>query len=293
MERFEALIIQSGPIPPSGGPQRERYLDRCGRAALELAASEYTAAVELLGDRARSMPKLDFALIQPDGDLRHAIRRDKKAQWIDFRSETDQSSLVAVQPHVKKSVKAAMDALNYLEDHELMEDAHSAIHRAAFLQRGLFGCPVVFRDDEYWTNCPIGVSHLRWGVSAEIVSRLECSICGELVEDCDHRMGSPYPKAASRSVEGLCTICDAVDCGHSEGEIVSVAARANAVSIEPSAVAIVARPRYPLARIQARPIDIGHLHSEPSVRHAAMHGNLDCDVDLGPCKGFVEMNDRW
>lgn len=286
------LIMQEGPIPPSGGPLRERYLDRHGREALEVAAAEYAAAIELLGDRAPSMPALDFALIEPDEDARRAIQRDKRAQWIEFWSATDQSTLDAIEPHIKKSVNAAMDALNYLEDHELMEEAHAAIHRAAFLKRGLFGCPVVFRDDEYRTDCPINISHLRMGVSAGLVSDFECSICGELVEDCDHQMGQLYPKVASRTDEGTCTICDSVHCEHSEGEILLVQAHANALNIRAAEVSFVARPRYPLARIVEESKDMGPLHDDPRLRDAAKHGNLNCDADLGPCKGFNEMK-NW
>ncbi|PVW04420.1 hypothetical protein DEA06_10490 [Microbacterium sp. Gd 4-13] len=286
------LIMQAGPIPPSGGPLRERYLDHHGREALEVAASEYAAAIELLGDRAPSIPSLDFALIEPDEDARRAIQRDKRAQWIEFWSETNQSTLDAVEPHIKKSVNAAMDALNYLEDHELMEVAHAAIHRAAFLKRGLFGCPVLLRDDEYRTDCPINISHLRMGVSAGLVSDFECSICGELVEDCDHQMGQLYPKVASRTDEGTCTICDSVHCEHSEGEILLVRAHANALNIRAAEVSFVARPRYPLARIVEESKDMGPLHDDPRLRDAAKHGNLNCDADLGPCKGFNEMK-NW
>lgn len=286
------LIMQPGPIPPSGGPLRERYLERHGREALEVSASEYTAAIELLGDRATSMPTLDFALVESDEDTRRAIQREKRAQWIEFSSETDQPTLDAIEPHIKKSVNAAVDALNYLEDHELKEVAHAAIHRAAFLKRGLFGCPIVLRDDEFRTDCPINISHLRMGVSAGLVSDFECSICGELVEDCDHQMGQLYPKAASRTDEGTCTICDAVDCEHSEGEVLLVQAHANALNIRAAEVSFVARPRYPLARIVEEPKDMGPLRDDPRLRDAAKHGNLNCDADLGPCKGFNEMK-NW
>lgn len=283
--------MHAGPIPPSGGPLRERYLDHHGREALEVAASEYAEAVALLGNRAPSMPALDFSLIEFDEDVRRAIQRDKGKQWIEFRAETDQYAITAIEPHIKKSVNAAIDALNYLEDHELMEEAHAAIHRAAFLKRGLYGCPIVLRDDEYKTDCPINLSHLRMGVSAGLVSDFECSICGEPVEDCDHQMGQFYAKAARRTEEGRCSICSSVNCEHSEGEMVLVQAHANALNIRAAEVSFVARPRYPLARIVEESKDMGPLHDDPRVQAAAKNGNLNCDADLGPCKGFNEMKD--
>lgn len=290
--RFKFLILQAGPIPPSGGPLRERYLDYHGRGALDVAAAEYAAAVALLGDRVARMPALDFPLIESDEEAREAVQRDKRAQWIEFRSETDRITLDTIEPHIKKSVNAAMDALNYLEDHELMEEAHTAIHRAAFIKRGLYGCPIVLRDDEYRTDCPLNISHLRMGASAGLISEFGCSICGELVEDCDHQMGELYPKTAVRTAEGKCAVCGSAVCEHSEGEEFLVRARAVALSAEATEVSLVARPRYPLARIGEMPKELGSLHDDPRVQEAARLGNLNCDADLGPCNGFNEMK-NW
>ena len=289
--RFKMLILQAGPIPPSGGPLRERYLDHHGRKALKIADSEYAQAIAFLGDRASFMPALDFALIEPDENVRRVIQRDNRSQWIEFWSETDQSILDAIEPHIKRSVRAAMDALNYLEDHKLMEEAHVAIHRAAFLKRGLFGCPIVFRDDGYWTDCPINISHLRMGISAGLVSDFKCSICGEPAEDCEHKMGQFYPKVVAHTNKGKCTICGSLDCEHSDGERFLIQAHAIALNIKTDEVSFVARPRYPLARIVEESKDMGPLHDDPSVQDAARHGNLNCDADLGPCKGFNEMRD--
>lgn len=170
-----------------------------------------------------------------------------------------------------------------------MEEAHTVVHRAAFVTRGLFGCPIVLRDDRYWSDCPINMSHLRVGVSAGLVSDFECSICGDPVEDCDHQMGRPYSKVARRTAEGTCTICDSVDCEHTEGETFLVQANVNARNIEMSEVALVARPRYPLSRIVEEAMGMGPLYDDLHVKHAAKHGKLNCDSDLGPCKGFNEM----
>lgn len=289
--QFKLMIMQSGPIPPSGGPLRERYLDHHGRESLGVAASEYAQAIAVLGASARSMPKLDFPLVEHDDNVRRVIQRDKRARWIRFVEELDRSLLEAVEPHITNSVKAAMDALNYLEDHELKEEAHVAIHRAAFLKRGLFGCPIVLRDEAYWSACPINISHLRMGVSAGLVSDFECSVCGELIEECDHQMGQLYPKVAERTADGGCTICASVDCQHPAGEAFLVQAYGNARSIKAGEISFVARPRYPLARVVEHAKDMGPLHDDPRLIYAAKRGDLNCDADLGPCRGFNEMRD--
>ena len=289
---YKMVIMQWGPIPPSGGPNRERYLDHHGQQALDEAASEYAEAVALLGDRADTMPTIDFALVETDDNARRAIQRDKRAQWVEFQEGTDQATIDEIETHIKKSVSSAMAALNYLEDHPLRERAHEAIHRAAFLKRGLFGCPIVLRDDDgFWTDCPIKISHLRMGVSAGLASDFECSICGRLVEDCDHQMGYYHPKVAERDAEGTCTICGETECEHTPGETIMVRAWANARNVKASEVSFVARPRYPLARIVERAKDMGNAGEDQMVQLAAKQGHLNCDEDLGPCKGFKEMKD--
>lgn len=115
--QYKMRIMQAGPIPPSGGPLRERYLDHHGREELKTAASVFTEAIALLGAHAVSMPAMDFTLVESDDDVRGAIQREKRARWTELRTKMEQPTLDAVEPHIKKSVKAAMDALNYLEDH--------------------------------------------------------------------------------------------------------------------------------------------------------------------------------
>jgi hypothetical protein len=287
--QFKMVVMQPGPIPPSGGPLRERYLDTHGRESLRVAADEYAEVLAILGEHVGSMPALPIPLVEADESVRRAVQREKRAEWIEFQTQIGSATLDAIESHVKKSVSAAMNALNFLEDHELMENAHDAVHRAAFVKRGLFGCPIVLRDDEFWSDCPINLSHLRVGVSAGLVSDFECFICGELVEDCDHQMGQFYPKVAARSVDGKCSLCGAVDCEHPVGETFLVQAYANARNIRAGELSFVARPRYPLARVVQESKDLGDMGDDPRVRHAAQHGDLNCDADLGPCKGFNEM----
>lgn len=290
--QIKMLVMQPGSIPPSGGPLRDRYLESHGRESLQVAEEEYAEVLAILGENVGDMPMLPDPLVEADEDLRRSVQNRKRAEWIAFEAQLEQATIGAIEPHIRRSVAAAMDALNFLEDHELMENAHQAIHIAAFVKRGLFGCPIVLRDDEFWSDCPINLSHLRMGVSAGIVSDFECSVCGDLIEDCDHQIGEFYPKRATLSVDGKCSICGASDCEHHIGETFLVRACANARDVRPSEVSFVARPRYPLARIIEESKDLGDLGDDPHVRHAAQHGDLNCDADLGPCKGFNEMK-NW
>lgn len=288
--RFKTLVMQWGPIPPSGGPHRDRYLDANGRESLRTADESYAAALAVLGKRADEIPAMHTPLATDDDALRREVQRQKRSEWLDFSATIDQEMLAAVEPIIRRSESAAVAALNYLEDQELAEVAHAAIHRAAFMRRGLYGCPIVLRDDdEFWTNCSINMSHLRAGMSAGLISDFECSICGRLVEDCDHNMSEVYDKTASHDDEGKCSICAATACEHEVGKAYPTAAYANARHMMAEEVSMVARPRYPQARIVEKSIDLGQAGDDPQVRRAAQHNALNCDGCLGPCKGFNDM----
>jgi hypothetical protein len=288
--QFKAALMQWGPIPPSGGPHRLRYLDINGRAALQTADDEFARALGILRTKANSMPVIHDPLVEDDDDVRRGIQRKKRSDWIEFVTTIDQAMLDEIEAHIRRSESSAVAALNFLEDHELAETAHEVIHRASFVRRGLYGCPIVRRDDELWTDCSINLSHLRVGISVGIVSDFECSICGHLVEDCDHAMGATYNKVAARDKAGKCIICDSADCEHVVGLAYPTVAYANARNMIPQEVSMVPRPRYPQARIVENTVDLDGLSDDPRILRAAEHGVLNCDACLGPCKGFNEMS---
>lgn len=286
--RYKALLLEWGPVPPSGGPERLRYLAHHGLASLREFKVEFERVAAVFEGNARPMPVIDFELVQTNEDVRRAIQVKKRDEWAEFLLSVDEAHLETVEPHVRKSVTSAIAALNFLEDHELREDAHIAIHEASFVQRGLLGCPIVVRDDAYWTACPVNVSHIRMGTSIGMVAEFACSICGRMVEDCDHVMGEPYRRVAMH-LDGRCSVCEAPECEHVVGSFYMVVAHARAVNAVMHETSLVARPRYPQARITELTQDYGDEGDDPRFRALADRGALHCDVDLGPCYG---LNDR-
>ncbi|MFF1875670.1 hypothetical protein, partial [Kitasatospora herbaricolor] len=243
-----------------------------------------------LGPRAHNMPSSYRPLETDDEELRRAVQHQKRSEWDAFAETIDQPTRDALEPHIRRSEAASVAALNYLEDHPLAETAHEAIHRAAFVRRGLFGCPVVLRDDgEFWSDCSINMSHLRAGMSAELVSEFECSVCGRLVEDCDHFPNGVYDKIAGKDAAENCTICQAIECEHELGKSYPVVARAMARSMAAEGMAMVPRPRYPQARMVEQSMDLGTDGEDEQLRQLSRQGHLHCDGCLGPCKGFNDM----
>lgn len=285
--QFKALVLEYGPVPPSGGPERLRYLTHHGRQSLERFEAEMKRALEILAKSPARVPRIDFALTESDDEVRSAIHERKRQEWAKFKSSTDTALLKQAEPHVRGAVDFAIAALNFLEDHALCEDAHEAVHQAAFLQRGLYGCPIVIRENSYWTNCPVNISHIRVGLSVGMVVDYSCSICGRMAEDCDHVIGQAYEVVATRT-DVLCSICDAEVCGHIPGQNYVAVAKARTTNAVMHETSFVKRPRYPRARIVEMTVNCGDEGDDPRFFALAGCGALDCDAELGPCNGWNE-----
>lgn len=284
--RFTSIVLPWGPVPPADGPYRDEYLESSGLNALATADRGFEQTVNLLGKSAARLPKGPDPLIELDSEIRGAAQLTALAEWNAFRLELLASAVKDIEPLIKQSESAAVAALNFLEDHELAETAHAAIHRAAFVRRGLFGCPIVYREGSLWTNCSINLSHLRMGSSAAISGTYECSICGEPAEDCDHRMGSTYEVTVKRNDDGTCNVCQQKKCDHLVGTQMEARAVAMARNMVAHEVSHVARPRYPQARFIEETID---MDEDDPLWEMAIAGELHCNICFGPCKGFNHM----
>lgn len=279
--QFEALIMQAGPIPPAGGPAREQYLLANGVVELRTATNEYAAALALLAPWSEGMPTIFSPLETQDDEGRRRISESSRKAWQDYCKKIPEQTRQLIEPNIRRSEKAAVNALNYLEDTDKAEEAHEAIHRAAFVRSGLFGCPITYQDEQFWSDCSINMSHLRIGMSVGITSDFFCSICDEKAEDCDHVMGETYPVVAKTDERGLCMICSLPNCLHDEGASYPVTAQGIGREILAHEVSMVSRPRYPLARITKMTWEVPERY-----RKHGIAGVLSCDACLGPCDGF-------
>lgn len=283
--RFECLLIPYGVIPPDAGPVRDRYLEVSGLEQLEIADEEYASALQLLGSHAESMPMLLDPLKRVSLSEKRRQQVHNRVGWTLFKSRLAGAVLSSIEAHVRISESAAVSALNYLEDHALEPTAHLAIHRAAFMRSGLFGCPIFPKDGGLWSDCSVDISHIRLGMSAGMSTEFRCSVCGEMLEDCDHWMGELYPQTAERTPSGSCSLCFEKVCQHEPGSSYEVTAQAVSTKMVLHEGSLVRRPHFPLARITAVQIDLALDPNDPLYPHGQA-GGLHCDTCLGPCSGY-------
>jgi hypothetical protein len=173
----------------------------------------------------------------------------------------------------------------------LVDQAHTMVHTAGEMVGGLFGCRITYRDGRWYDECIVALLHLRFGNSAGLWVRYECSVCRQDPGDCVHEPGLTYSVHAARTDEGMCTICGETDCSaHLPEGTYEVVASASLAHPQLREISITPRPRDPLARIAGRSVEDEDLRTrlgrlprpdEVVLDHACMY----------PCRGFTEMPD--
>ncbi len=271
--------MSSGWAAPESGPARERYLRENGEAFLHGARAAISAVIAVLGDQ-----KIPAVVLTGNEAEDLAYVNAVCDRWAQLREKYSGVLEAKLRGPIDAAVRNAMDALNFLEDTELCDTAHALVHQAAMLRFGFLGCRIWSEDGEAQTDCPVRIAHQRWGLSPELVTEWTCSICGQRFDSCAHLPGDEYEVVVDRA-GNYCSACLQGDCAHQHGETVTTAAHQVAASIEALAIAVVARPRDPRARIVALPIELPH---GSEIHEQVQAGKGLCRECILPCRGFVQ-----
>ena len=114
-----------------------------------------------------------------------------------------------------------------------------------------FRCPIRYKDGNYWRDCPVMLSHGKYGVSIGGSAKAICSICGEDALSCSHVNGRLYDGVVARRLHGTCNICHKDGgCSHTEGQTYDgVEAISIMVDLKLDHVALTENPANPLCAI--------------------------------------------
>lgn len=181
-------------------------------------------------------------------------RKFRHAQYLHQLERHDEAEALA-----RESLRALRSAMDWLEDEPGFDEAHSRLDEAGTWVRSTYGCHLTFEDGTYYQDCPVAHAHVRMGLSpGMIVHRVECSICGENAEDCEHIRGQTYDgQVCARRMKDL----------------------------EVLEVSLVGRPADPDARIHRRSVDRKEL-AEALGNEFAPGTPVSCDRCLAPCHGL-------
>lgn len=274
---YRVRIESSGWAAPESGPARNRYLRENGERLIEGVRAAFNAVVEVVGS-------IQFPEVVASNDRREfeASVSEARAHWREIKFQYAEVIESQLREPIEVMVENAKAALNFLEDTELCDEAHGWLHLAGRLRFGFLGCVLRAEAGVLKTDCPVLVGHQRWGISPELVTEWACSICRRRPDTCPHITDEKYDVVIDRSGT-TCNACFAEDCDHQHGEVVQRPAHNVAVSFQVIAIAIVARPRDPLARVQD--FSLGSV-SDPELLALAEAGELYCSACLLPCQGF-------
>lgn len=281
--RFGCVIMEHGPVPPPMGPARTVWLRSEGLAELAIYARELQAGLRALPPTtARSISVVPLSSRSDVARKTASVRL--RAEWSKTKAAVSAVQLAAATPHIRAAERAAVRAMNFLDDDPLRNQAHIALHRASQLRRGLLGCPIEFRDDGYWTTCAFTLAHIRVGFSPGITGTFACSVCGEAMEDCDHLPGTRLDHV-KQVIGEACNICHEATCEHIDGNTYSATVTPLGVSFRSHEVSMVPRPMFPQARLKEIEVtdDLGAMD-----RVLAKAGTLNCDDCFGPCDGLID-----
>lgn len=281
--KMSVNLMRFGTVAPESGPSRDEYLRTNGGAFLENAARALTEVAAVLGDC--RLPVIESLSGHAEDDRLHvdaAIVR-----WREIRESFAEVIEDQLRKPIEAGVSSAINALNYLEDTELREVAHELVHQASSLRSGFLGCKLWVDNGAVHSDCPVRIAHLRWGISPEIKVDWVCSICNERFDTCSHIPDQEYEVAVNHS-NGSCSVCSERSCAHLDGQRMLASARRIASRIEKLvAVALVARPRDPEARVQSLELVEA---ADPELRRRCENGTAVCTECILPCTGFVEFD---
>ncbi|MEX0158736.1 MULTISPECIES: hypothetical protein [unclassified Microbacterium] len=271
-------LMTSGWAPPESGPAREVYLRENGKIFLSAAEAAIGAVVEILGTQ-----EIPIARLTGD-ESQDVVHMDAVClRWDELRAQFSAIVETDLREPIEAAVQNSMDALNFLEDTELCDAAHTLVHQAAVLRFGFLGCTLRMTDGGVSSDCPVRVAHQRWGLSPELVTEWVCSVCQRRFDSCVHIPDEEYEVVVERSDAG-CSACLEPDCEHQHGETALVVAHQIAASIQALAIAMVARPRDPRARVVEMPITVP---AESELYRRIEAGEGRCRECILPCTGFV------
>lgn len=277
--RYKFLLIRPGEIPPADGPNRDRFLDANGACALHVAQS---ALIDLATVVPAHLYHRVLALAEGANSANGGTAQ-REQEWADLVRLAPGAAWIETAQIAGAGARAALLALNFLEDRPGREDAHRLVHTLGAIRGAFRGCHIWAQDGQAWTDCPVRLHRFRFGISLEAVTEWGCSVCLERFEKCTHIPGDVYRVTAAR-LGGGCNVCVEKSCGHIEGVAYEAMCRPIALRILDGASAIVDRPRYPEARVQAATLGIV---DDAKLMAAAEGGNLHCTQCLFPCQGLL------
>jgi hypothetical protein len=214
--------------------------------------------------------------------------REEAAQKVREARERLHMDSAEANVAARSALWAAASALNWLEDTELQEKAHSELDAYGRWTRVNVpeGCHLEWDGNHYHRTCPVDLSHTRVGFSVNVVGKRSCSLCYEDISECPHMPGYLYRVPGGVTARGTCRVCVRQDCTeHPAGQYFDAEPIAVITEGEIDEISLVGRPRQPDARIHSQFVSTTELCD--LLRDQFQPGMpVSCDKCLTGCGGL-------
>jgi hypothetical protein len=242
--QIEGMAIHfDTPIPPPSGPRRTLILHSRGTEELHSARLLYSRARDRLGcltEHRLDSPHAPWWVYPPT------------ATGVEPRCPYERVRSADTEVLARDALASAVRAFNLLEDLPEADDAHQLIHETGMFVSRHFGCKIRLVNGLWRWECPVIIAHLRLGQSIGYTAARICSICRESImsERCPHMPNHLYSVVVEDTSRCPCGSRGCTD--HELGTVIEV----EPISLTEEAdsldeISWVARPRDPLARIEA------------------------------------------
>jgi len=190
----------------------------------------------------------------------------------------------------QRALSCAVRGFWWAEERPEEESLHELLHEIGRWKRQNMGCELHYDEQRgYLQNCLVAAAHRRMGFSIGFVGKRICSLCDQDLSECPHLNSRSYWVRGGSSPDQPCRVCMRDQCEHRSDHLY----RARVVSVvkprKVREVSLVSRPANPECRILAISVSFSEL--EESLGDLFAPGIIvNCDVCLGECPGFAEID---
>lgn len=213
-----------------------------------------------------------------------ALRRFAAAQDA-YAKGSDDAAVLAEQ-----ALSSAVSGFWWAEQRPEEDAMHALLHEIGRWKRLNIGCELSYDEAEgYQHTCLVAAAHRRMGFSIGFTGKRICSICDQDLSECPHIKSQSYWVRGGQSSGQLCRVCLSEQCDHRSDRLYRARVISHVTELKIREVSIVSRPAGPECRILARSVPVSELSEalgdafEPGIR-------VNCDVCLGECPGFTELD---
>jgi hypothetical protein len=191
----------------------------------------------------------------------------------------------------RRAINAIVHAFWWAEGTEMEEPQHALMHRIGRWTRKNFGCSLEFGEEGYFRTCPLDIAHTRVGMSIGFIANRICSLCGDDLSECPHRLGRTYWVRGGAEGSRKCRVCREESCRHKPDRLYRAQVIAIVESGEIREVSLVRRPANPEARLLKIGVPAKDLTA--TFGTSFVYGmDVSCNKCLDDCPGFIDFGEE-